>query len=153
ISEYLKYLDFLAVRDQASYDIVTQLDLPYQPVNAFDLAALLPQVYTGYVPTPNAGKKVVGVSVCPYESIVDKENISIEIKRNDMLSALLRAIDAREDVHFKFLVINGNERVGDMSLTQEMIRRSNLKSVEIVPYQRETKLMWRQIQSCDFVIA
>ncbi len=45
IKNYLKSIDFLAVRDQTSFDYLSSLDLPYEPVNAFDLAALLPEIY------------------------------------------------------------------------------------------------------------
>src|SRR5690554_1137675 len=71
--EYLKSIDFLAVRDQASFDFASGLDLPYQTVNAFDLAALLPDIYglnqANTSNTSNTSKKVIGVSVCPVESI------------------------------------------------------------------------------------
>lgn len=43
--EYLKNIDFLAVRDQASFDFASTINLPYQTINAFDLAALLPDIY------------------------------------------------------------------------------------------------------------
>lgn len=45
IKNYLKSIDFLALRDQTSFDYLSSLDLPYEPVNAFDLAALLPEIY------------------------------------------------------------------------------------------------------------
>src|SRR5690606_4524052 len=45
VEEYLKSIDFLAVRDLASYEYVSNLKLPYQPIRAFDLAALLPEIY------------------------------------------------------------------------------------------------------------
>ena len=42
---YLKEINFLTLRDRRSYDYATSLDLPYKPIEAFDLAALLPEVY------------------------------------------------------------------------------------------------------------
>ncbi|WP_026471758.1 polysaccharide pyruvyl transferase family protein [Alkanindiges illinoisensis] len=151
VYEYLHYLDFLAVRDQASFDIVSQLDLPYQPVNAFDLAALMPNIYPESKKEKN--KKIIGISVCPYESIVAPTHINNEIKRNEMMCELLKHLDTQEDIHFKFLIINGNDQIGDERLTLETISKVQPKSFEVVPYQRKTQRMWEAIQSCDFVIS
>ncbi|MDY0271262.1 MAG: polysaccharide pyruvyl transferase family protein [Advenella sp.] len=154
IFNYLKNLDFLAVRDQASYDIVSQLDLPYKPINAFDLAALLPKVYsTNTHITQKKEKKIIGISVCPFESISDPKNIANEIKRNKMLCQLLQAIDNEENIHFKFFIINGHKKIGDYSLTKNIIHLSKLNSFEIIPYQKETRLMWNEIKSCNFIIS
>lgn len=156
IAEYLKTLDFLAVRDQASFDFASSLQLPYKPINAFDLAALLPEIYSSKKINEDVTlyeKKVVGISVCPYESISDRENIAKEESRKKMLVALLKELEKQADIRFKFLVINGNERNGDLELTQEIIALSELKDVQIIPYQKRTESMWDEIISCDFVIS
>lgn len=46
IVEYLKNMDFLSLRDKSSYDFAKSLNLEYEPVDAFDLAALLPDIYS-----------------------------------------------------------------------------------------------------------
>lgn len=151
---YLKNLDFLAVRDEQSYEFVNSLDLPYQPINAFDLAALLPDIYTiepkHYA---NKRKKIVGVSVCPYESIVNMGNIKNEIKRNKKLIDLLNHLEKTENIHFKFIVFNGSQKVGDLKLTIETITKVQPKSYEIVNYNRSTQFMWEAVASCDFIIS
>lgn len=154
IFEYLKQLDFLAVRDQASYDIVSNLELPYQPINAFDLAALLPIIYSdNNHTTAKDRRKTIGISVCPFESISDKKNIAYEDRRNNMLCELLQSIDKQDNIHFKFLIINGNKRIGDLELTHKIINQSKIRSYEIIPYQKETRLMWNEIKNCDFIIS
>ena len=45
VIEYLKRLDFLALRDTRSFEFVKSLSLDYEPIKAFDLAALLPSIY------------------------------------------------------------------------------------------------------------
>lgn len=151
---YLKGLDFLAVRDEESYSFVSNLDLPYQPINAFDLAALLPSIYTDDAVNITRGeRKVVGVSVCPYESIVNKSNVGNELKRNKDLVNLLRHLEKNENIHFKFIVFNGSLKVGDLKLTKETIKKLSPKSYEIVNYNRSTHHMWRTVASCDFIIA
>jgi len=152
--EYLKNIDFLAVRDQASFDFVSTLNLPYQTINAFDLAALLPDIYgLNKIDTTIASKKTIGVSVCPVESINDKNNIADERSRNRDLVELLKYLDVDNDIHMKFFVINGNPRVGDLKLTLESIERIAPKSFEIIHYTKKTRTVWNEIESCDFVIS
>ncbi|MDM1344683.1 polysaccharide pyruvyl transferase family protein [Acinetobacter pseudolwoffii] len=153
VIEYLKNIDFLAVRDQRSYDFVEQLNLPYQPVNAFDLAALLPSVYgERKKELRSSSKKTIGVSVCPVESILgfDKDK---EKERNKKTIELLKALDEKENIHFKFFIINGNSKVGDLKLTKEVISRVQPKSYEIVEYSKNTYYIWTEISKCDFVIS
>ena len=80
--EYLKNIDFLAVRDKTSFDFASSLNLPYETVDAFDLAALLPEIYGIKMQNNLSSKKVIGISVCPYESISNTANIENEKKRN-----------------------------------------------------------------------
>lgn len=153
VIDYLKYIDFLSVRDQASFDFVSSLQLPYDPINAFDLAALLPKIYGINKPSLNNAKKTIGISVCPVESINNKHNIHNEHKRNEKTIQLIKQLDQSEEINFKFFIINGHPIVGDLKLTNEIISLANPKSFEIVHYQKNTRVMWDQVSSCDFVIS
>lgn len=154
IIEYLKNMDFLAVRDQASFEFVSSLELPYQPINAFDLAALLPKIYKekDEISLLN-NKKVIGISVCPVESISDRKNVLHEYKRNIKTVDLIRNLDKKGDIHFKFFVINNHPISGDLQLTKETIEKVSPNSFEIVSYNKETRVIWNEISSCDFVIS
>ncbi|WP_435950467.1 polysaccharide pyruvyl transferase family protein [Psychrobacter sp. DM8] len=152
--EYLKNIDFLAVRDQSSYDYVSSLNLPYDPVNAFDLAALLPKIYGVKKIKPLSNdKKVIGVSLCPFESIVNSSKIQNEYDRNNKTVELLKSLDDKENIHFKFFIINGHSIVGDTQLTYEIINRASPKSYEIVSYNRQTRVIWNEVASCDFIVS
>ncbi len=157
VQSYLKQMDFLAVRDQASFDFVNNINnLPYSPVNAFDLAALLPEIYE-YKPDNrlllNKEMKAIGISVCRYESLQKDMNYKQEEKRNSMLINLIKQLDKNKNIHFKFYVINGNDNVGDLDLTKETISSSCPKSYEIISYTKETQQIFESIAQCDFVIS
>ena len=155
VHEYLKSMDFLSLRDEYSYQYTSSLQLPYKPVNAFDLAALLPEVYSfekSEVNLPSDKKKVVGISVCPYESIV-KLDIEYEKSRNNNIVEIIKELDRQEDIHFKFYIINGNERVGDKTLTYETINGATPKSFEVIDYNINTQMTWMSIAECDFIVS
>lgn len=151
--EYLKNIDFLAVRDKTSFDFASSLNLPYETVNAFDLAALLPEIYGIKMQNNLSSKKVIGISVCPYESISNTANIENEKKRNATVVELLKILNREENIHFKFFIINGHAKVGDQKLTKETIEKVSPYSYEVIPYTRKTQSVWDAIASCDFVIS
>ncbi|WP_299230653.1 polysaccharide pyruvyl transferase family protein [uncultured Halomonas sp.] len=150
--EYLKSIDFLAVRDEESFKYASSLNLPYKVVNSFDLAALLPNIY-GLKNNDKRDKKVIGISVCPYESVVKNHDIKSEHKRNANMVELLKLLDRQSNIHMKFFVINGEARLGDEKLTRETVSLVSPKSFEIIPYSKNTYTMWNQIAKCDFVIS
>ena len=153
VIEYLRNIDFLAVRDQRSYAFVEQLNLPYKPINSFDLAALLPEIYENNEKgTVKNSIKAIGISVCPVESIIGAD-IEEEVQRNTKTVELLKLLDSKEDIHFKFFIINGNSKVGDLNLSKEIIAKVQPKSYEIVEYSKDTNYIWSEISKCDFVIS
>lgn len=155
VQQYLKEIDFIAVRDKRSYDYVNSIGgLPYQSVNAFDLAALLPEIYS-YQENRSSdnSQKIVGISVCPYESVHKGGNVENEIRRNEQIINLIKFLDKKEDILFKFYVINGNINNGDKKLTQDVINKAQPENFEIVDYNRDTQAIWKDINACDAVIA
>lgn len=150
--EYLKRMSFLTVRDKRSYDYAKTLGLPYEPVEAFDLAALLPEIY-GIPDGTFQDKKVIGVSLCNYERYV-KGDVVNETRRNKEITALLKQLDKKmENIIFKFFVINGSPQRGDLPLTQETIQDVAFKNeVKIELYNSNTMSVWNNIAACDFVL-
>ena len=145
-------MSFLTVRDRRSYDYVKTLDLPYNPIEAFDLAALLPQIY-GIPDRTVLNKKVIGVSLCNYERYTNGDTAN-ESRRNREIVLLLRELDRRlENVVFKFFIINGNPSRGDFQLTQETIKDVSFKNeIQVRPYNPVTSSVWNEIADCDFVL-
>lgn len=151
--EYLKSLSFLALRDRRSYEYAKSLDLPYEPVEAFDLAALLPDIYD-YDDFSKGHKKekIIGVSVCNYERYIGGD-VANEERRNASLIELLKELDTKINVTFRFFVINGSPNRGDLPLTQEIITKTAFKNkVEIVPYNPNVRRVWLDIADCNFVL-
>lgn len=153
VQHYLRQFDFLALRDETSYNYANSINLPYKPINAFDLAALLPDVYNYNFNKVDNKKKVVGISVCRYESIIQSSNLQHESKRNQMIVDLIKELDKQDNIHFKFYVINGHSRVGDSQLTKDTISKASPKSYELYDYNKTTQETWESIAKCDFVIS
>lgn len=160
IIRYLKKMNFLAVRDRRSFDYVSQLNLPYQPIEAFDLAALLPLVYQNIDNNTKIKKnddlnKIIGVSICPVESITDLSNLKNEKERVVRISSLIKKLSSELNTNtiFRFFIINGNKNFGDENITKEVIIKSGITNYEIIPYQHSVLKAWNSIKECDFMIA
>lgn len=153
---YLKQLDFLTLRDQYSYELANSYDLPYQPVNAFDLAALLPEIYpVKILPAPAERQKIVGISVCNYESYVGGDELQEE-KRNLFVYELIKRLQANPAIKFRFFVFNGNPQVGDAKLTYQFINSfvaGKQIDYDIIPCQANVKSTFNYISECDLMIA
>jgi polysaccharide pyruvyl transferase WcaK-like protein len=154
--EYLKTLDFLALRDDVSHKLALTYDLPYEPVRAFDLAALLPEIYH-FNPDKNADKKefVIGISVCQYESYTNGD-LNRERKRNQFIENVIKNLKKYHNIKFRFFVFNGNSMKGDHKLTMETIgnlNTDNTLNFEVVPYNLLVKDTFEKIAECDAVIS
>ncbi|OYD41875.1 polysaccharide pyruvyl transferase family protein [Sphingobacterium cellulitidis] len=159
IVKYLKNLNFLALRDVASFDYVDSLNLDYKPVLAFDLAGLLPEIYREFPNTDfalkSSSKKIICISVCNYESYFVGGNLENQKRRNRLMRELLINLDnCRNDCHFKFIIINGNPSTGDVNLTFELINKVGFKNntFEVVPYDSSPKNVFHLISNCDLVL-
>ncbi len=154
VIETLKNMDFLALRDQRSYQFSASLNLPYAPVDAFDLAALLPSVYEE-MPKKLGNKqnqKVVGISVCNYERYIGGD-LSNEKRRNKRLLEIISSIPNDPSLVFRFFVFNGHSILGDKALTEEFVSQLPDRNIEVIPYNINLKQTWDLISDCDLVIS
>ncbi len=154
---YLKTLDFLALRDNKSFEIAESYKLPYKPINAFDLAALLPEIYN-FDLAKDSGikeKSIVGISVCNYESYTNGD-LKKEDRRNRFVEDLINQLKRHPGMKFRFFVFNGNPIKGDEQLTREIIERVNKDgklNFEIVPYQSKVQTTFEKISECSVVVS
>ncbi|AEI14045.1 hypothetical protein Flexsi_0357 [Flexistipes sinusarabici DSM 4947] len=155
--EFLKQLDFLALRDNKSYELAKSYDLPYSPIKAFDLAALLPKIYNCNFQDYGNNSKIVGVSMCNYESYVYNGDISNEERRNDRLEKIIsEVIKADPNIKFRFFIFNNNAKVGDNKITYNLINKLTIQgfnNFEIVKYSSDIYHTWNKIRECSIMIS
>lgn len=154
VIEYLKTLDYLSVRDKKSYDYLKSLNLDYNPIESFDLAALLPQVYRNSNQfSDNSSEKILGISLCNYESYYGLNKLN-EQRRNNSIFELLKIVYKRDNsIKFRFFIFNGNSIIGDKQITLETINKLNIVNYEIIEYQNDVKKSWDLIGQCKFIIS
>lgn len=154
VERYLQSLSFLALRDRRSFEYASSLVLPYTPVNAFDLAALLPSVYeTESLPKQaNSTQKTIGISICNYERYKGGDRAK-ETHRNRFFKRVVQELLQQEDVFLKVFIINGNDTIGDKDATQELLQGIDAHRYEVVPYSGNVENTWHQIERCDFMLS
>ncbi|MEI7824383.1 MAG: polysaccharide pyruvyl transferase family protein [Chlorobiaceae bacterium] len=154
VHKYLRELQFLALRDKASYDEPCSLNLPFKPIMAADLAMLLPEMVpeSQYIHSEN---KVLGIIVCHYERYVNG-NTKNEKRREDIiLCGLLKLIEEGYDGVFRLFVFNSNAYNGDQGITLEFLSklRNNGAKVELVHYSLTPVAIWKKVAECTAIIS
>ncbi|WP_338081282.1 polysaccharide pyruvyl transferase family protein [Allochromatium vinosum] len=151
IGEFLSSFDFLSLRDERSYAEACRMKLPFEPVRAFDLAALLPLVFGDEtVRIREWQKPVLGVSLCHYERYVGG-NESNEKRREEQIDAVLRIVVEMCSPCLRFLVFNGTH---DVEIARSFANRySQDTNVEIIDYTSDTRQMWSSVRDCTAVLA
>jgi polysaccharide pyruvyl transferase WcaK-like protein len=164
IVRYLRSLDFLALRDQHSYELACSYQLPYAPVRAFDLAALLPDMLPAPVASRGVGPAeaasvrdypVVGVSLCHYERYTGGDPRK-EARRLDFVLRLLSQLRQRPGLRFRFFLFNGHPHMGDAAATQEVIsalEAAGPLDYELVPYLANVAQTYAAIGDCDLLLS
>lgn len=153
VIQYLQSLDFLAVRDYRSFEYANTLDLPYQTVNAFDLAALLPKVYQDLqLPESINDLATIGISICNYESYTGGD-LQKEKNRNNYFKDLVNLIAKTTNVKFKVFIINGHDKTGDWQVSHDLMTEIDKERIEIIPYLGNVEKTWIEISSCDLMIS
>lgn len=152
IKSFLNQFLFLAVRDRRSYEEAVNMQLDIPLVEAFDLAALLPRVYP-LEKTANK-KPTLGVSICNYERYISG-NVSNEERRNRKIFKSLDLLAKKvPDLEIKVLIFNAHPQVGDISISERLINGISPKvHVQKIPYRSNPIHMWREISSCDAILA
>lgn len=156
IKSYLQTLDFLAVRDKRSFELCKELDLPYRPILAADLAALLPKIYTNKLTaTPNDNIKRVGISYCKYESYICGGNIKNEQERETQLIQLLNRLLMEATIELNFIIFNNHPTFGDYGPTTELISKLDpihKNQLKITPYNSSVKSTWDNINHFNLMV-
>ncbi|SIR44247.1 polysaccharide pyruvyl transferase family protein [Pontibacter lucknowensis] len=158
IIEYLKRLDFLALRDEHSYQLALSYQLPYKPVNAFDLAALLPRIYDHSKQSQRDyyQEKIIGVSACFFERYRGYTNLCNEERRTGYLKQLLLEVSKITNAKLRFFEFNGNSTVGDLQITASIIdflKENKVSNVELIPYNPNINHIYNKVLECNLMIS
>lgn len=151
----LRKFSFLALRDAHSYELAAAMNLACRPIRGFDLAGLLPMVYGRPYPETADGRtgKVLGLICCHYERFRGGD-LDAERRREARVAETVQRLARQTELHIKIFVFNGHSRTGDAGLAEEMKQDlAPFASTEIVPYQGDPGLSWRQVAACDAVFA
>lgn len=153
VQQFLNQLSFLAVRDLKSYEIAKSMNLGAHVVRAFDVAALYPDA----VPLRRAEKvgkshapPVIGISACNVERYIGG-NLFQESRRINWMTDVLRGLVA-QGANLNFFVFNGDEKIGDMPVTRQIIADLGLEGkAPIINYTRNTKEFVSNMLACDAI--
>lgn len=153
--DFLSDCLFVSVRDEASYQIAKEFDLPCPVFNAGDLAGLMPLLSGVKQKKANKNEPVIGVALCPYESIVGGDE-QLENERNHALVNAVIESAVMIGASVEVFSLNNHLSFGDDMLAQDISSQLkaagiNFKLIRHVDYGVvET---WRRIANCSFFVS
>lgn len=159
VKKFLSGMTFIAVRDNASFLAVAEMNLDVHFVRAFDPAVLIKDLVEdeGTEPTPRdpapglqPARQTLGVSVCRVESYVSGDT-NAENRRIETIISVLKSMKNR-NINLRFFEFNGHAELGDSRVTEEVIAAlGDYPWIERVPYNRDPKVIYQKLKSCDAI--
>ncbi|NVK53868.1 MAG: polysaccharide pyruvyl transferase family protein [Flavobacteriaceae bacterium] len=156
IINQLSCYDFISVRDKASFNLLSEYQLPFKPILSFDLAALQPTIYD-YDYSNKDASNIVGLSICPFESFFVDEDSSLEYKRGNYYFEVCKEIyNNNNSVEFIIYVFNGNSKVGDAFWSIWLFNKLKdfgIGKVYLENYDFNVFSFWKKVVRCDVMLA
>jgi polysaccharide pyruvyl transferase WcaK-like protein len=153
IKNFLKHFEYLALRDQLSFDIAKSFNLDCPIVQAGDLAGLIPDFYpiTVHKNLEEPTIKKIGFSPCFLSSDIEKS----EKYCNTFIKAITQL---QTDINFKIVILNLNEHplIGDSILCNHVYTELINQNIqcEIINYKENGVLStWKSISILDAYIS
>lgn len=155
VKRFLSRFSFISVRDRNSFELIKDIGLTGVVVQGFDLAVLYPLIFNfPQNKSADESSKIIGISLCHYESYVGGDE-NVEKQREEaMLSYLSDIAVKRKNVILRFFVLNNHPRVGDREITNNFVNHlSNYSErIEVVNYFNDPKVIVDKMQECNLII-
>ncbi len=143
--QVLRQLDFVAVRDQRSWDVLQQLDVGIPAVRAMDIALLLPELLPAGE-TVSEPKPLKGPSV----GIALRQGHTPDA----MMTALATSLNALQSANDAVVVNLLNFSDVDEAASAQLQQRLEAKErVRLLPYSDRPQSMYQQLSECSLVLA
>jgi polysaccharide pyruvyl transferase WcaK-like protein len=154
-SEAIKHMDFIGVRDEASFDIARSL-VPGAPViKTFDLAPLIFDAFEFEKPIKRKknNKKSIGLALCPFESIYGGADDAERLRIQKIVTALSQ-LDPAEISELVFIDFNGHPYFGDTKVHREIAALLKGKfATRCVSYSPDLRNSLNEIAQLDTILA
>lgn len=151
IGRFLRYFEFISVRDYASFDRAVSLGVPRERLRAAgDVAILLPTL-SAPAPPKDEGRRrpLLAVSVCRFESLGGGDP-EVERIRNIRLAGVLRKVAAQTGAQLRFVVMNSHSVRGDLPLAAAMAENlAEVTSVEVITHSQDVLATYEAIATAD----
>jgi polysaccharide pyruvyl transferase WcaK-like protein len=154
VHKSLKSLEFLALRDNESYQEARSLQLPYKPIQASDLAMLLPKMKSeSDFPVPT--NPIIGISLCHYERFTNIPVKKEQERENNLLQGLKIFLNDKFRGTIRFLIFNDHGHYGDMEITQYFMNclKSTNHKIEFFGYSNDPIFMWKKVAECSAFVS
>lgn len=155
-AEFLRLLDFLAVRDHSSYELARRFCLPFDVVEALDAAMILPEVYGLPTAPQSAAREDVlnlGISLCHVHPVLKRQDTKAQVHPAQVAQAI-QDFSRNHSVRAHLFEFHGHRSIGDAGIVGELAAALDGKCQVVVwPYSPDPCETWGKIASMNMMIA
>jgi polysaccharide pyruvyl transferase CsaB len=146
-------VDFISVRDKASYGILKSFGFTHKATLAFDLSALLEPLDkkgNSLIQDERGEKQILGISITPVFEIFfnDKKRDSLLI--DEIAGGINEQLEKNHRLRVYLFIFKGRSRHDDVLITQSLQERLHPSDrVQLVAYNPNPVEMLTQVARCD----
>lgn len=138
--------DFVAVRDQESYNFLKQINVKCPKQLSVDMALLL-DTNTNYKLKEN--KKTLGLSIIPFNKVVYQNSKKDNIIKDNFSIVIERLLQEHPQLEVKLFSFHDGVN-GDQEYLEEIKNSIKDKRLTVTPYCSNPKKMLDKVGECDF---
>jgi polysaccharide pyruvyl transferase WcaK-like protein len=159
IKSLLKKMDYIAVRDKKSFEILMQMNIKVATVKSFDPAVLMLDMLADRQKVDaaegkfqeNNRRKILGVSLCYFEQYSGGD-LKREKYRMETIKHVVKKFN-NHGVLIRFFEFNGHSEFGDKEAIDEVARSlGEAPGLEIISYDSNPEKIFRKLTECDAVL-
>nr|WP_187642630.1 polysaccharide pyruvyl transferase family protein [Escherichia coli] len=147
VESVLKKYKFLSVRDQQSFNLVSEMNLPYQPILTTDIAGTYRTANHKFLNRGQIDKvEVIGVALCSEMNMKEQEKQA----QNNFIDLISKVCNSR-NVKVRVFEMNGHKINGDHIINEKLVSKIKPDNIEYIPYSSGIHTINDKISKCDFM--
>jgi polysaccharide pyruvyl transferase WcaK-like protein len=155
LGDILDLMDFIAVRDEASWRLAAALGFTEKCLLSIDQAVLLPLINLPRVEV-NLRKDdvpVVSVAPCDYHRFVNKTQAHLDVQRNQAIAQALADLARHTGISVRLIAFNGHPLYGDARAIEQIKKLLPSNKINVIAYCANPIYAFQQIQTSTCIIA
>jgi polysaccharide pyruvyl transferase WcaK-like protein len=152
VAKLLNTMEYVAFRDDFSYNWAVDRNITAKLLRAFDLAVLLPESLS-QSGANQSQRGVLGVSLLAHEALKDPDRISVDIDNAKRMGASVSNLAAKLGFKVVFLSLCLNPSSDDRLMADAFAEAFQAGQVELFEHNGDPERTFEKVRSCSHMVS